>query len=374
MDSKGNVRKAVAYGKDSGNLNTWFHFEDVKKALGPWVLPETPYWYNNKRWIRKLRNEHVPKKEASSNNNNQPSGFWPHPHKENFVKKRAPWKLKKKLQEKKFIFDCEENSIVYTGYTGYNEIPVSNKFDVLSDRDQMNNLNHVHTETVLHTENKKHKIHTPHKKTQVRPRRLFKNSTIHSDTSLHTEINSSRYNYQAPSLHTETILHTENLPSLHTETNLHTENENNSMNTPCKRTHVRPRRLFDMSIPNTDISKIDIDIVPEEINLEVLLLNSLIINTTKVQTVVENFIRNKEYNSIFCLTETKVDSLDFEPQGIKMFSKHRNKKEKKGGGLSIGFKKDTRIRLEEIKIKNNYVLALEGTIRNTKIRIILSYF
>jgi len=67
-----------------------------------------------------------------------------------------------------------------------------------------------------------------------------------------------------------------------------------------------------------------------DINLEVLLLNSLVINTTKIQTVVENFIRNKEYSSIFCLTETKVDSLDFEPQGIKMFSKHRNRKEKKG--------------------------------------------
>ena len=85
---------------------------------------------------------------------------------------------------------------------------------------------------------------------------------------------------------------------------------------------------------------LDVNIVPDDINLEVLLLNSLVINTTKVQTVVENFIRNKEYNSIFCLTETKVDSLDFEPQGIKMFSKHRNKKEKKGGGgLSIGLKK-----------------------------------
>ena len=69
-----------------------------------------------------------------------------------------------------------------------------------------------------------------------------------------------------------------------------------------------------------------------------------------------------------------MDSLDFEPQGIKMFSKHRNKKEKKGGGLSIGYKKDNRIKLDEIKIKNNDVLVLEGTIINTKIRIILSYF
>ena len=74
------------------------------------------------------------------------------------------------------------------------------------------------------------------------------------------------------------------------------------------------------------------------------------------------------------MTETKVDSHDFEPRGIKLFSKHRFKKDKKGGGLSIGFKKDHRIRLEEIIVKNQDILALEGTIINTKIRIVLSYF
>ena len=57
-----------------------------------------------------------------------------------------------------------------------------------------------------------------------------------------------------------------------------------------------------------------------------------------------------------------------------MFSKHRKGKEKKGGGLTIGFKKDYRIKLEEIEINNSDVLALEGTVRGSKIRIILSYF
>ena len=89
---------------------------------------------------------------------------------------------------------------------------------------------------------------------------------------------------------------------------------------------------------------------------------------------MENFIREKEHISIFCLTETKVDSHDFEPRGIKMFSKHRIKKEKKGGGLAIGHDKEADIKLEEIKIKNNDILALEGTILNTKFRIILCYF
>ena len=73
--------------------------------------------------------------------------------------------------------------------------------------------------------------------------------------------------------------------------------------------------------------------------MEFLLLNALIINVVKVQTVIENFIKGKEYTSIFCFTEIKVESLDFNPVGIKIFSKHRNKREKKGGGLLIGYKK-----------------------------------
>ena len=42
--------------------------------------------------------------------------------------------------------------------------------------------------------------------------------------------------------------------------------------------------------------------------------------------------------------------------------------------VSIGFIKDNRIKLEDIIVNNSDVLALEGTVRNTKIRIILSYF
>merc|ERR1711874_512212 len=48
--------------------------------------------------------------------------------------------------------------------------------------------------------------------------------------------------------------------------------------------------------------------------------------------------------------------------------------EKKGGGLAIGYDKDADIKLEQIKIKNNDILALEGTIFNTKFRIVLCYF
>ena len=115
------------------------------------------------------------------------------------------------------------------------------------------------------------------------------------------------------------------------------------------------------------------DLEAEGINLEFLLLNTLMINAVKVQTVLEDFVKGKAYNSIFCFTETKVDSLDFDPVGVEIFSKHRGKKEKKGGGLIIGHKKDNRIKLEEINVKNNDILALEGTIRGNKIRIILTY-
>ena len=49
---------------------------------------------------------------------------------------------------------------------------------------------------------------------------------------------------------------------------------------------------------------------------------------------------DKTYTSIFCFTEIKVDSLNFKPVGLKIFSKHRKKREKKGGGLVIGYLDD----------------------------------
>ena len=62
------------------------------------------------------------------------SGFWPHPHKENFYRKKAPWKTKKTLQGNKLIYNYEDNMLMYAGY---NEIPLYNKFEILSDKDQM---------------------------------------------------------------------------------------------------------------------------------------------------------------------------------------------------------------------------------------------
>ena len=57
-----------------------------------------------------------------------------------------------------------------------------------------------------------------------------------------------------------------------------------------------------------------------------------------------------------------------------MFSKHRRPEEKRGGGLIIGFKEDKEVKLEELTVEDNDILALEGMVRGEKVRIILSYF
>ena len=67
------------------------------------------------------------------------------------------------------------------------------------------------------------------------------------------------------------------------------------------------------------------------------------------------------------MTETKVDSHDFQPSGIKIFSVHRSRKEKKGGGLAIGFDEKADIKLEKLQTNSNDILALEGSILQNQI-------
>ena len=75
-----------------------------------------------------------------------------------------------------------------------------------------------------------------------------------------------------------------------------------------------------------------LEIVPIDTDLEVFLINSCKIDTIKVQTIIDEFMTGKEYATIFCMTETKVKGHDFQPEGVKIFSKHRGNKDKKGGG------------------------------------------
>ena len=98
-------------------------------------------------------------------------------------------------------------------------------------------------------------------------------------------------------------------------------------------------------------------------NLQILLLNTLTIDASKVQVIVNEFIQGETHSSIFCFTETKVDNPNFRPIGLKIFSKQRNKREKKGGGLMIGFREDKRIQMEEIKVDSNDILSIEGTLK-----------
>merc|ERR1712030_127364 len=64
---------------------------------------------------------------------------------------------------------------------------------------------------------------------------------------------------------------------------------------------------------------------------------------------------------------TRVRSIGFETNGIKMHTKERGGKEKNGGGLAIGYIEDKLIELEEKDTENNDVMVLES------IRIILTY-
>ena len=113
-----------------------------------------------------------------------------------------------------------------------------------------------------------------------------------------------------------------------------------------------------------------------EIDLEIMLVNSLKINAAKIQEIIDGFLINKPYINIFCLTETKVDCVNFIPVGLITFDKQRTSKPEtlKGGGLMIGYIENERIKLEKIETKSEYILIVEGTIYNEKIKIILTYF
>ena len=91
---------------------------------------------------------------------------------------------------------------------------------------------------------------------------------------------------------------------------------------------ITRRKLFN----NLQIDESTTDVVPLDTDLEILLINSCQINAIKVQTIINDFLTEKNYSTIFCMTETKVKGHDFQPIGIKMFSKHRGNRDKKGGG------------------------------------------
>ena len=60
IDLQGNVKEAVAYGRDMNMkiMQIWFDLDKVKAARGSWIFPEIPYFYNSRKWKNKLRREH----------------------------------------------------------------------------------------------------------------------------------------------------------------------------------------------------------------------------------------------------------------------------------------------------------------------------
>merc|ERR1711888_56695 len=103
-------------------------------------------------------------------------------------------------------------------------------------------------------------------------------------------------------------------------------------------------------------------------------INSGQINAVKVQTLINEFMTNNKHSTIFCMTETKVKGHNFQPVGIKMFVKHRELKDKKGGGLALGYEEKANIRMEELNTGSIDILGIEGKINTKKCRIILCYF
>ena len=96
------------------------------------------------------------------------------------------------------------------------------------------------------------------------------------------------------------------------------------------------RRLFENTrIEQGETCTENLEVVPLDTDLEVLLINSCKIDAVKVQTVIEEFMTDKDYATIFCITETKVEGHEFQPEGVKIFSKHRGRRDKKGG-IGIG--------------------------------------
>ena len=66
--------------------------------------------------------------------------------------------------------------------------------------------------------------------------------------------------------------------------------------------------------------------VPPNTDLEFLLLNTRKIDASKVQTVIDKFLKGGVHKTIFCFTETWVDGRNFTPVGIKLYEKNRGKK------------------------------------------------
>merc|ERR1711888_87854 len=103
-------------------------------------------------------------------------------------------------------------------------------------------------------------------------------------------------------------------------------------------------------------------------SVEILLINSLKISIGKIQEITDGFLIDKEYVSIFCLTEMKENCANYQELGLTIYDKQRagRKNQDKGGGLIIGHLTDERIKLESINTESDDILVVEGEINKEK--------
>ena len=67
----------------------------------------------------------------------------------------------------------------------------------------------------------------------------------------------------------------------------------------------------------------DPEVGEDMINVEILLINSLKISIGKLQEITDGFLVDKEYISIFCLTETKENCANYQELGLTIYDKQR---------------------------------------------------
>merc|ERR1712082_119509 len=118
------------------------------------------------------------------------------------------------------------------------------------------------------------------------------------------------------------VRHTESEPTTTTEER---KQDLTYETTPTRKEVKAPKiRLFDIQREEDSNDDYHLtEVIPINTDLEVLLINSCKIDATKVQTIVNDLMMEKGHSTIFCMTETKVEGHDFQPMGIKIFSKHR---------------------------------------------------
>ena len=84
-------------------------------------------------------------------NTTSPRGFWPHPDKERFYRKQAPWKVprKRKPQGCYYFYNYKEESVYHVKGA---EVTTSNRFQVLSEEEVTKNRQDPSNDQIPSTE------------------------------------------------------------------------------------------------------------------------------------------------------------------------------------------------------------------------------